>query len=73
MTKNEQKITIERLINTLQTSMLNNLDRFPESWEDLELRQYLVDKAGQLNQIKMTRTRKWKYEDVLIKNKLYIK
>ena len=69
-TKEEQKIIIERLIDTLKISMLNNLEKFPESWNDMEIRSYLNHKAMQLNYIKMTRTRMRNYKDYVEKYKM---
>lgn len=69
-TKDEKKVIIEKLCSTLKISILNNLNILPEDWEDLELRQYLNDKALLLNQVKMTRTRMHIYKDYVEKYKL---
>lgn len=63
MNKDQQKEIIESLCSTLKTTMLNNLKKFPESWDQFEFRQYINDKAQQLNYIKMTRTRMRNYKD----------
>ena len=70
MTKDEQIEIIENLCNTLRISMLNNIDLFPESWDDLEIRSYLNHKAMQLNYVKMTRTRMYNYKEYVEKYKL---
>ncbi|MBZ9622889.1 hypothetical protein G9F71_008485 [Clostridium sp. FP2] len=66
----QQKEKIESLCDTLKTSMLNNLEQFPESWQDLEFRQYMNDKAQQFNPVRMTRTRMRVYKDYVEIHKL---
>jgi hypothetical protein len=53
MNKDKQKETIENLCNNLKEAMLVKLDKIPDHWEDLELRQYMSDKAQQFNPTKM--------------------
>jgi hypothetical protein len=70
MNEDEQTQFIENLVNTLKTRMLNNVGLFPTTWDGMEIRQYMVDTAILLNPFKMTRTRKWDYEDFITKYKL---
>lgn len=70
MTKEQQKEFIEKLCDNLKLTLLNKLDIMPDTWEDLELRQYMSDKAQQFNPTKMTRTRNWNYKDYVEKYKM---
>lgn len=70
MTREQQKEFIEKLCDNLKLTMLNKLDTMPDNWEDLELRQYMCDKAQQFNPTKMTRTRMWNYKDHVEKCKM---
>ena len=70
MTKEQQKEFIEKLCDNLKLTLLNKLDIMPDTGEDLELRQYMSDKAQQFNPTKMTRTRNWNYKDYVEKYKM---
>ncbi|MBU3186605.1 hypothetical protein [Clostridium estertheticum] len=70
MDKEQQKEFIVKLCDNLKLTLLNKIDSMPESWEELEIRQYMSEKAQQFNPIKMTRTRMWNYKDVVKKNKM---
>jgi hypothetical protein len=70
MNKEKQKEFIEKLCDNLKLTLLNKLDSMPETWEELEIRQYMCDKAQQFNPVKMTRTRIWNYKDDVEKYKL---
>ncbi|MBU3142243.1 hypothetical protein [Clostridium sp. CF012] len=69
MNKEQQKEFIEKLCDNLKLTMLNKLDSMP-GWGDMEIRQYMSDKAQQFNPVRMTRTRMRKYKDDIEKYKL---
>ena len=69
MTNNERRIFIEKLCDNLKISMLNNIELMAE-FDELEIRQYLQDKAKQFNRVKMTRTRMSNYREYVEKYKL---
>jgi hypothetical protein len=69
MNKQEQKQFINDMLVTLEESIIKNIDRIPEEWDGRELRQYLVDKAEELNYMPMDRQRKKDYaNDIMIYN-----
>ena len=70
MTKDEQKIFIEKLCDNLKLSLLNSIDSVSPEWEELELRYYMEYKAKQFNPIKMTRNRMYNFKEYIEKNKL---
>ncbi|MBU3153476.1 hypothetical protein [Clostridium estertheticum] len=70
MEKEEQKKIVENVCSILKTSILKNLEYFPESWDDMEIRQLIFNHAKLLNPIKMTRTRMWKFLDYVALHKM---
>lgn len=43
MEKSEQKEVAESLINNLRDTVLARIDLFPDNWNGIEIRQYILD------------------------------
>jgi len=69
MDNNERREFIEKLCDNLKISMLNNIELMAE-FDELEIRQYLQDKAKQFNRVKMTRTRMSNFKEHVEKYRL---
>jgi hypothetical protein len=70
MTKEHQKEFIENLCDNLKVAMLAKLDKIPDHWEDLELRQYLCYKAQQFNPQRMVLSGRRRYKKDVKENGL---
>lgn len=44
MTKREKRVFVRELIGSVKKSVLANVDRMPDEWDGIELREYIADK-----------------------------
>lgn len=70
MTKEEKQEFIETLCNDLKGFLLSKVDKIPEEWDGVEIRQLMEDAVTQqYNWTKMPRARKRSYNnEVVVRN-----
>ena len=69
MSAEEKHKFIAELVESVSTTVHANVDKMPEEWNGIELRQYLADKFADAADYKMPRTRKLNYNnEVIVRN-----
>ena len=65
MNRDAQKQFINDLCNRIKDELTNKANRFPESWDGVELRQLIAMRFAD-NVIEMSKTRKKNFENTII-------
>lgn len=69
MTHKEQEEFVFGFCNNIRNSVIQNINRHPEEWNGLELRQLLANKFADAAYVKMDRKRKRAFNnEVLVRN-----
>jgi hypothetical protein len=50
VTKHEQAKLLEAILDNMKAAMMAKVDRFPENWDGIEIRQYLADHGIEIRQ-----------------------
>ena len=56
--------------NVRKDSILTNIDKMPENWDGIELRQYIADKFADVCIGHMSKGRKREYNNIVLVNNL---
>jgi hypothetical protein len=70
MKKSEKKRFIKQLTGGIAEELISKIDRMPEEWDGLELRQLLADKFASEATYDMGRARRKEYNNTVLINNL---
>lgn len=70
MTKDEQRQYLESCLESQRKYLMDRLDRVPENWDGIELRNWFADAAVSGYRSKMDRQRQREYKNDVIVNNL---
>lgn len=68
--KEEKRIFIHELIETVKKTVLENVDKMPEEWDGFELREYIAYKFKEAAFYKMPTKRTKAYKNAILVNNL---
>lgn len=70
MTKEQQHEFITGLVDAVKSEIMSKVDKMPEAWDGIELRQFLADKFADAAYVKMPASRRKAYRNTILVDNL---